>query len=67
MDRVEEKGLYEVRQKSNATGKAVHEQTKLLPPPSYPVRLTAAVDSAQFKLATVATRLLRASEVKLCL
>jgi sigma54-dependent transcription regulator len=26
---------YEVRKKSNATGNAVHEQTKLLPPPSH--------------------------------
>jgi hypothetical protein len=27
--------LYEVWQKSNATGNAVHEPTTLLPPPSY--------------------------------
>ena len=46
----------------NETGKAVHEPTTLLPPPSYggwvnPCR----------ELATVSTRLLRAFEVKLCL
>jgi hypothetical protein len=40
--------MYEAWQKSNATGNAVHEPTRLLPPPLHmAVRLTPAVDSVQ--------------------
>jgi hypothetical protein len=34
-DVVKRSGKYEVWQKSNVTGNAVHEPTRLLPPPSH--------------------------------
>ena len=60
--------MYKVWQKSNETGNAVREPAKLLPPPLYGSQDKPLPQiQHMFELATVATRLLRASEVKLCL